>query len=120
MVGYDPWKAAQLAIDLESSGIDMVEVRQGMKTMSEPSKLFQKLISDGKFNYQKTDKCLEWQIGNAAVKADLNENIKVQKSPSKPHNKVDSVIAIITGLAIAKIKVPKPESPYKKRNMTVL
>ena len=120
MVGFDPYAGGQLSLELENENIDMVEVRQGISSMSEPAKLLQSLISDGKFNYQVTDKCLEWQIGNAAIKTDANENIKVQKAPSKPHNKVDSVIAIITGLAIAKLKEQKPESPYKNRGMILI
>lgn len=119
-VGYDPYAGSQMAIELEDERIDMVEVRQGYASMSEPAKLLQSLISDGKFNYQSSDKVLEWCIANSTVTTDLNENIKVHKPKDKPHSKVDSVIALITGLAIAKLKEPKKVSPYKKRGMILL
>lgn len=120
MVGYDPYAGSQMALELEDENIDMVEVRQGFASMSEPAKLLQSIISNGKFNYQATDKCLEWCMANSAITVDLNENIKVHKPKDKPHSKVDSVIALITGLAIAKLKEPKKVSPYKKRGMIVL
>lgn len=120
MVGYDPYAGSQMALELEEEKIDMVEVRQGFASMSEPAKLLQSLISDGLFNYQATDKCLEWCMANSAITVDLNENIKVHKPKDKPHAKVDSVIALITGLAIAKLKEPKKTSPYKKRGLIVL
>jgi phage terminase large subunit-like protein len=120
MVGYDPYAGSQMALELEDEKIDMVEVRQGYSSMSEPAKLLQSFISDGIFNYQASDKCLEWQFANAAITVDLNENIKVHKAKDKPHSKVDSVIALITGLAIAKLKEPKKTSPYKKRGLILL
>lgn len=120
MVGYDPYAGSQMSLELIDEKIDMVEVRQGYASMSEPAKLLQSLISDGKFNYQASDKCLEWCMANAAITTDANENIKVHKPKDKPHSKIDSVIAIITGLALAKLKEPKKESPYKKRGMILI
>ena len=120
MVGYDPYAGSQMAIELEDENIDMVEVRQGYASMSEPAKLLQALIADKKFNYQSSDKCLEWCFSNSAITVDMNENIKVHKPKDKPHSKVDSVIALITGLAIAKLKEPKKQSPYKKRGLIVI
>lgn len=119
-VGFDPYAGTQLALGLIKDNIDMVEVRQGYASLSEPAKLLQSLIADGKFNYQDSDKVFEWCASNAVCSSDLNENIKVHKAKDKPHDKVDSVVALITGLALAKLKEPKKKSPYRKRGMLVV
>lgn len=120
-VGYDPYAGTQLALSMEKENIDMQEVRQGFLSMSEPAKLFQKLVAEGLVKYQETDKCFEWCVANSVCSADKNENIKVHKSSDKPHDKVDSVVALITGLALAKVKerTDKP-NPYKKRGLITI
>lgn len=120
MVGYDPYAGTQMSLKLQDEGIDMVEVRQGIAQMSEPAKQLLALIAESKLNYQLEDKCFEWCAANSAVKTDLNENIKVHKSDDKPHDKIDSIIALITGLSLVTLKEPKPKNPYKKRGLVVL
>ncbi|AUS01921.1 terminase [Vibrio phage 2.058.O._10N.286.46.B8] len=120
-VGYDPYAGTQLAISMEKEGINMQEVRQGFLSMSEPAKLFQKLVAEGLVRYQESDKCFEWCVANSVCSADKNENIKVHKSSDKPHDKVDSVVALITGLALAKVKeATKEKNPYQKRGMIMI
>ena len=120
-VGYDPYAGAQLANQLSEENIDMVEVRQGYLSLSEPAKLFQKMVSEGKVNYQSSDKCFEWCVANSVTSEDKNENIKVHKSADKPHDKVDSVVALITGLALAKVREPTTKkNPYRERGMIII
>jgi phage terminase large subunit-like protein len=95
-------------------------VRQGFAQLSEPAKLFQTLVADSLFNYQASDKCFEWNVSNAVQTTDKNENIKVHKALDKPHDKVDSVIALITGLNPESLKEPKKKNPYRKRGMIIL
>jgi len=120
MCGYDPYAGSQLAIDLESEGIEMVEVRQGYAQLSEPAKLLQTLVSDEKFNYDETDKCFEWCVSNSSTTEDKNGNIKVHKSIDKPHDKVDAVVAIITGLNPESLRTPKTKDPYHERGMITI
>ena len=117
MVGFDPYAGGQLSIKMEKEGIDMVEVRQSFASMSEPAKQLQALILARKLRYMSSDKCFEWNAANAAMSEDLNENIKVHKAKDKPHDKVDSIIALITGLAVAILKEPKKKSPYATRGL---
>lgn len=119
-VGFDPYAGTQLALGLIKDNIDMVEVRQGYASLSEPAKLFESLVASSQFKYQGTDKVFEWCASNAVCSADLNENIKVHKAKDKPHDKVDSVVALITGLALAKLKEPVKKSPYRKRGLITL
>lgn len=120
-VGYDPYAGAQLSIAMSDEGFTMVEVRQGFLSMSEPAKLFQTMVAEGTANYQATDKCFEWCVANSVCSADKNENIKVHKSDDKPHDKVDSVVALITGLALAKVREPTVDkNPYRERGVLTI
>lgn len=119
-VGYDPYAAGQLALEMERENIPMTEVRQSYAQMSEPAKLLEALIADEMYCYSEDDKCFEWCASNAAVQIDKNENIMVCKAKDKPHDKVDPIIALITGLALAKLKEPKTANPYKKRGLIVI
>lgn len=120
MVGYDPYAGSQMANELVKEGIEMVEVRQSYADLSEPAKLFQTLVADSLFNYQSTDKCFEWNVANSVCSTDKNENIKVHKAVDKPHDKVDSVVALITGLNPNSLKEPKKKNPYRERGMIIL
>lgn len=120
-LGYDPYAGSQLANKLDEAGITVVEVRQGFQSMSEPAKLLQKLVAEGRIKYQASDKCFEWNVANAVCVTDRNDNIKVSKSPDKPHDKVDSVVALITGLALAKVQEPvTKKNPYKTRGLLII
>ena len=47
--GYDPWNASQMATWLQDEdGLQIMEVRQGTRTLSEPFKTLVGLIADGK------------------------------------------------------------------------
>jgi phage terminase large subunit-like protein len=119
-VGYDPYAASQMALELEAERIPMTEVRQGIAQLSEPSKLLQVLIAESKFNYQSHDKVLEWNASNTVCSFDKTDNMKVHKPLDNQHAKVDSIIAIITGLNPESLKKPKPKNPYLKRGMIIL
>jgi len=117
MVGYDPYSASQFAISLEKSNIEMVEVKQGISHLSEPAKMVQSLIAQGKLNYDEKDKAFEWCCANAVCFKDINENMKVLKDKSKPHDKIDSIIATIIGMQLCELKTPSPKNPYRKRGL---
>ncbi len=117
MVGYDPYSATQFAIDMEKDDIEMVEVKQGISHLSEPAKMTQALIAEGKLNYSDEDRMFEWCCANAVCFKDINENLKVVKDKTKPHDKIDSIISTIIGMQLVELKEPKPKSPYKTRGL---
>ena len=117
MVGYDPYSASQFAISLEKSNIEMVEVKQGISHLSEPAKMVQSLIAQGKLNYDEDDKAFEWCCANAVCFKDINENMKVLKDKSKPHDKIDSIIAVIIGMQLCELKTAATKNPYRVRGL---
>lgn len=110
-IGYDPWNATQLAVQLQNElnptvdehGFRMVEMRQGMKSLSEPAKEFEKLIVDRKLRHG-GHPVMRWMVGNASVRRDSNDNIVPDKQESKA--KIDGVLSTINALGRA-IVAPK-------------
>lgn len=105
-IGFDPWNATQLAVQLQQElnptesayGFRMVEMRQGMKSLSEPAKEFEKLIVDKKLRHG-GHPVMRWMVGNASVRRDSNDNIVPDKEESKA--KIDGVLSTINALGRA-------------------
>jgi len=94
-IGYDPWGALQLAQHLEAKGFEMVEVRQGTKSMSEPTKEMLRLVLGGKLRHG-DNPVLTWMADNAVVTIDSAENVKPDKKKST--ERIDGIVAAIMAL----------------------
>ena len=92
-IDYDPWNATQFANNASNEGFRCVEIRQGYKTMSEPTKDVEKLILEKKL-ITFGNPVLRWAFSNAVAKPDPSGNIKLDKS--KTNSRIDPVIAGIT------------------------
>lgn len=88
----DPWQASQLEIRFIEEGFTVVEVRQGTKTLSEPTKDLGGVIHEQRITHY-NDPVLSWAIGNVVVSSDENENIKPNKKLSR--FKIDPAAALI-------------------------
>lgn len=98
-VGYDPWNATQLATQLSGQdGIVMVEVRQGGRTLNEPTRLMQTLVLDGRLVHG-GNPALTWAMGNLVVREDSNGNVTPDKSKST--EKIDPAVAVIIAMSRA-------------------
>jgi phage terminase large subunit-like protein len=97
-VGYDPWNCLQLAIRLQSQGLNVIEIRQGFGTLNAPSKELEKLVVTGDLAHD-GHRVLDWMAGNVATESDAAGNIKPSKKKST--EKIDGIAAIVTALARA-------------------
>lgn len=113
-IGFDPWNASQFAIDLQSDGFQLVEIRQGMKSLSEPSKEFEKLIISGRIRHG-NNPVMQWMVDNAAVRHDANDNIAPDKRSAA--GKIDGVVASIMALARAITEPQQGGSVYLHRGV---
>lgn len=66
-VGYDSWNAQYWCDDMKENGFDMVEVRQGAKTMSAPMKQMKADLIDKKIIYD-NNPILKWCLSNVFIK----------------------------------------------------
>jgi len=95
-IGYDPWNAMQTAIELEDDGFEMIEVRQGYKSMSPPMKEIEALLTGGKMNHG-NHPVLNWNFDNLDVKQDENDNIRPVKGRDRT-KRIDGIVALINAM----------------------
>lgn len=95
---YDPYNATHFAQEMEAEGYTMVEIRQGIRTLSEPTKFFRELVFSGKIVHD-DNPVLNWAVGNAVVRQDHNENIMLDKDKST--DRIDPLAAVINAMTRA-------------------
>lgn len=91
-IGYDPYNATQFAQQMEADGYVMIEIRQGVQTLSEPTKDFREKVKARKVIHDNND-LLTWAMGNTVTKIDAQENIMLDKSKSS--QRIDPAAALI-------------------------
>lgn len=106
---YDPYNATHFAQDFDAQGITTVEVRQGMRTLSEPTKAFREEAYRGNILHE-PNPLLDWAISNAVTKRDHNENIILDKEKST--NRIDPIAAVINAFSRARVTAEEDISDY--------
>lgn len=106
---YDPYNATHFAQDFDAQGIITVEVRQGMRTLSEPTKAFREEAYRGNILHE-PNPLLDWAISNAVTKRDHNENIILDKEKST--NRIDPIAAVINAFSRARVTAEEDMSDY--------
>lgn len=106
---YDPYNATHFAQDFEARGITTVEVRQGMRTLSEPTKAFREEAYRGNILHE-PNPLLDWAVSNAVTKRDHNENIILDKEKST--NRIDPIAAVINAFSRARVTAEEDMSDY--------
>lgn len=109
LIGYDSWNAAKLIGDLQkTSGIFegspaldaelFVEMRQGIRTLGEPSKHFERLVFAGLLDHG-GHPVLRWMAGHVVVHFDRNLNFAPAKDRSR--DKIDGIVAGVMAVGLA-------------------
>lgn len=89
----DPWGTLQLATDLQDEGLTVVEVVQGIKTLSEPTKDFRAMVYLKRVIHE-NNPVFNYALGNCIIdKVDRNENIILNKKKSR--SRIDPVASAI-------------------------
>lgn len=91
-IDYDPYSGNQIAQNLSARGYITVEIRQGMKTLSEPTKDFREQTYNNNVIHE-NNSVLNWNVLNAVEKTDHNGNILLDKSNTT--KKIDGLAAAI-------------------------
>ena len=116
-VGFDPYNATKFYTDMIESGFEkLVEVRQGMITLSPAMKELERIILSANIRHV-GNPVLDWCVSNVAPKEDHNGNIMPDKKRSK--ERIDGVSAMCTAMARA-IQGVQAASVYEARGVLIL
>lgn len=117
-IGYDPYNATQLVIQLQRDGFEMVQMRQGIPTLHAPTKEFEKLVVSRQIDVSKSP-ILRWMASNVSVYRDNNGNMKPTRENQRL--KIDGIVAGIMGLGRAMADdSDADESDYAREKPMVL
>jgi len=94
----DPWGATSISTELQNEGKVVVEIRQGLKTLGEPTKALREAVYAERL-FHDGNPLLTWAVGNCVTRGDHNDNIMLDKA--KARQRIDPVAATITALARA-------------------
>ena len=121
-VAYDPWNSSQLVNDLVSDGAPMVKTRQGLVTLSAPTKELQRVLLEGTEERPMLrhggNPAVRWQADNFAVAMDPSGNVKPDKGNAA--DKIDAIAAVINALSLVIAMGPKKISKYEFDDLAVV
>lgn len=116
-VGFDPWNAMQLMLQLQGEGMPVEQVRQGYLTLSGPSKELERLLLDEDLAHG-GHPVLRWCAQNVAIETDAAGNIKPSKAKST--ERIDGIAALVTALAMATADGGPQRSVYEERGLLTI
>jgi phage terminase large subunit-like protein len=101
-VGYDPYNAHAMRVELEDNhGLRLVEIRQGMLSLSAPSKQLLRHVLEHTLDHS-GDPVLRWMADNVMVKIDENGNVRpVKSSKGSGYRHIDGIAALVMALSCA-------------------
>jgi phage terminase large subunit-like protein len=89
----------------------MVEFNQGITYMSEPSKAWEKAVSEKRII--DNNPVMRWMVSCATIRTDPNDNIKVVKPQfTKSSKRIDGVITSI--MAMNRLDVARADNLYQQ------
>jgi phage terminase large subunit-like protein len=94
---YDKWNAQMLVNNLNNKGCKFFELGQGIAAQSPHTKMLKQLALKVKLRHG-GHPVLQWNINNASVKMDANENIMLDKSEST--EKIDGARSLVNAIGM--------------------
>ena len=99
LIGYDPYNASHLVTELvEEDGLSLTAVRQGMLSMSPPTKETLRLLGAKKIRHG-GHPVLRWMASNVAGRTDHAENVMPSKAAST--GRIDGFVAMVMCVALS-------------------
>ena len=118
-IGDDPWNATQLAIQLGNDGFEMIDTRQGISSLSAPTKELERLVLDGRLRHG-GNPVLRWMADCCSVKQDAQGNLKLVKPHRQQSSKrIDGISALVMAVDRCNRDENRP-SVYSRREGIVL
>jgi len=101
-IGYDPWNSQYWVKEMEEAGFQMIEIRQGYKTLSPAMKELEADLRAKLVNYN-NNPILKWCLTNTQVKRDENDNIRPVKGKNL-RQRIDGTVSLIIAYAVLQMK----------------
>ena len=116
----DDWGSAEAVCQrLAKKGLKTQFMRQGFRSMSEPTKELERQAILGKFRHGGHE-VLGWMNGHAVVRSDASANVKLEKpSPDSP-KKIDGLIAVVEALYAYLLTKKSASNVYSNRKPEIL
>jgi phage terminase large subunit-like protein len=89
---YDPYAMGYLIPELEKRNLPLIEVRQGVRTLTTPTIQFRDDLYNGKILHP-ANELLSYAVGNAILKYDANNNPIIDKARNA--TKIDPMAALM-------------------------
>jgi phage terminase large subunit-like protein len=105
-LAIDRWNAAQLSVQLQGDGINVLGFGQGYGSMSSPAKQLEALVVSGKLLHG-GHPVLSWQAGNVAIQSDYAGNIKPSKAKST--ERIDGIVSLVMAIGIHATATAPPQ-----------
>lgn len=120
--GYDPWNSTKLVTDIEKECPPLherlVTVRQGIQSLGNASKEFERLIYAGRFEHG-GHPVLNWMARNTVIRFD--ENLNYMPAKKRSQDKIDGIVAEVIGLAVwLDGQGPVPVNPWDDPDFKLL
>ena len=97
-IGYDPWNSQYWVQEMQDMGFNMVIVRQGAQTLSQPMKEMGADLCAKKIVYG-NNPVLKWCLTNVNVKRDDNDNIRPVKGQSS-RQRIDGAVSLLIAYTV--------------------
>jgi len=94
-IGYDPWNATQLVVNLQNHGMAMSDFIQGLRSYTAPTKELMVLLLSHKLDHG-DNAVLRWMALNMRVQTDKNENLMPTKKVSV--GRIDGMSSLIMAI----------------------
>ena len=97
-IGYDPWNSTYWTEEMKNMGFNMIVVRQGARTMSQPMKEMAAELGAKTINYN-NNPVLKWCLTNTSVKRDENDNIRPIKGANS-RQRIDGAVSLVIAYTV--------------------
>lgn len=119
-VGYDRYAADPVLNQCRDDlGFEMVEIAQGVASLSAPSKELERLVVGHGLDHC-DDPVLAWMVGNTSIRTDENGNIKPVKTVGGVRKHIDGVVSLIMAIHAATLHGDDGNSIYEERGMLAI
>lgn len=95
-IGIDQWNSSQIGQELTDNDVEIMQLAQGYRTLSEPTKDLERRIYNETITFH-NNACMRWQFGNVVIEKDHIGNERPTKK--KAGNKIDGVVSLINAKA---------------------